>query len=62
MGEHSLGREAVKKAEVPNRDLFMELCTDFDFIVANTVFNLSPEFKATCHEPCVRPGGPIAAN
>ena len=62
MGEHSFGREVVRKTEIPNRDLFVEFCMDFDFLVANTVFDLPPEFKATYHEPFVRPGSPIAAN
>ena len=59
MGEHTIGREAKKKVGLPNWDLFIDFCMDFELLVANALFQHPVEHKATYHESSVRPGSPI---
>eukprot|EP00959_Pyramimonas_sp_CCMP1952_P231032 4829529-Pyramimonas_sp.AAC.1 len=37
MGERTFGREAKRKVDLPNRDLFTEFCMVLQLLVANTL-------------------------
>ena len=59
MGEYGFGREAMRRVDPPNRDLFTEFCSCFEYVIANTFYDLPPESKVTYHEPSVRPNSVI---
>ena len=60
IGEHSFGREAQHKVDVPNRDLLLEFCSSRSLMVANSVFAGPPHEKVTYHEPWAPPMSAIS--
>ena len=59
LGPHGFGREAMHRVEVPNRDLLIEFCTDYEYTVANTFHQTADDCKVTYFEPGTAPIGPI---
>ena len=62
IGPFWYGREVTHKVEGCNRDLFMELCTDRCFTVANTFTQAPPGKKVTYFKPGALPMGDITAS
>ena len=60
LGPYCFGREAMHRVEVPNRDLLMEFCMDYECIVANTFQQTGDGLKATYFEPGTAAMDPIA--
>ena len=59
LGEHCFGREAVHQVELPNRNLLMEFCSNWDYTVANTLVPNASHNQVTYYEPIARPMEPI---
>jgi hypothetical protein len=51
LGAYGFGREAIHAVEVPNRDLLMEFCIDFGYVLGNTLHPDVDNDKATYFEP-----------
>ena len=62
LGPHCFGREAVHRVESPNRDLFIEFCTDRGYVVANSLEETPVEQKVTYFEWGQAPMGPVSAS
>ena len=60
LGEYCFGREAQHAVELPNRDLVIELCTNFTYIIANTWIANPDDRLVTYHEPCAPPMSEIS--
>jgi hypothetical protein len=59
IGEHTFGRAARHKVEVPNRDLLMEFCQSSSLLIANTHFQTPDDEKVTFLEAGSSYLGPI---
>ena len=59
IGPHGFGRAAAHHVEVPNRDILIEFCTDFEYIVASTFQQTGDDGKATYFEPRTPPMSPV---
>ena len=59
LGPHCYGTEAVHGVESPNRELLMEFCTDYGYLVGNTFFETSAEKKVTFFVPGASPLGVV---
>ena len=62
LGPYCFGREAVHCVEAPNRDLFIEFCTDRGYVVANSLEETPLEQKVTYFEWGQTPMGPVSAS
>ena len=60
LGDYCFGREAQHAVELPNRDLVIELCTNFEYIIANTWAPNPDHGLVTYHEPTASPMSPIS--
>ena len=49
-GEYGFAREAMHEIESPNRDLLVEFCSDFEYVVANTIHQAPDDHKVTFAE------------